>query len=328
MTEPIAYGAGHVGVAVLRHLAAPADRGYSGGIDAGRVQEWIDKAGYAVATSWSGKYAVTAYIGHVNFSRPVRVGDLVETTARLVSTGRSSMHIEVTVASGDPREATLSAAARCYITFVAVDDERRPVPVPSWVPNSVEQEMAASRVAVHNHLRTDIEQRVRLQSYTAEGTAPRVLLRFLAAPSDVNWGGKVHGGIVMRWIDEAAHALVTRWTGNVENAAVFVGGTHFLRPIPIGHLVEVEARLIHTGTSSMHIAVHVRSNDVRGDEMLTATQCLTVFVAFEGSRVVPCPSWMPETDEDLRLDRHAVDLMSIRTGYEDAQGQGSLPLMP
>ena len=48
------------------------------------------------------------------------------------------------------------------------------------------------------------------QTYTDAGTAPREVLRFLASPTDVNWGGKVHGGIVMRWIDEAAHVLIQK----------------------------------------------------------------------------------------------------------------------
>ena len=44
---------------------------------AGRVLEWIDKAGYAAAAGWSGTYAVTAYVGNVRFTRPVEVGEWV-----------------------------------------------------------------------------------------------------------------------------------------------------------------------------------------------------------------------------------------------------------
>ena len=77
------------------------------------------------------------------------------------------------------------------------------------------------------------------QTYSEAGTAPRETLRFLAAPTDVNWGGKVHGGIVMRWIDEAAHVMVTRWTHDPRNVAIFTGGVRFYRPLRIGDLVEV-----------------------------------------------------------------------------------------
>jgi acyl-CoA hydrolase len=53
-------------------------------------------------------------------------------------------------------------------------------------------------------MRSDIEEAMATQRYTDAGSAPRIVLRFLAAPTDINLGGKVHGGIVMRWIDEAA----------------------------------------------------------------------------------------------------------------------------
>ncbi len=72
----------------LRFLAAPTDAGQSGSVSAGRVLEWIDKAGYAAAAGWSATYAVTAYVGNVRFTRPVEVGELVEVTARVVHTGR------------------------------------------------------------------------------------------------------------------------------------------------------------------------------------------------------------------------------------------------
>ena len=51
------------------------------------------------------------------------------------------------------------------------------------------------------------------QEYTDAGTAENVILRFVAAPTDVNWGGKVHGGIVMKWIDEAAYVCASRYCG-------------------------------------------------------------------------------------------------------------------
>jgi acyl-CoA hydrolase len=106
----------------LRFLAAPTDLGYSGSVDAGRVLEWIDKAGYALAAAWSGRYCVTAYVGNVQFSRPVSVGQLVEVTARIIHTGRSSMHIEVLVCSADPRGGPQVETTRCLVIFVAVDE--------------------------------------------------------------------------------------------------------------------------------------------------------------------------------------------------------------
>lgn len=136
--------------------------------------------------------------------------------------------------------------------FVATDSDGRPTPVPPWTP-LVESDRQRQAAAIRlRDVRAHIESAMRDQCYTEAGTAPRVLLRFLAAPTDVNWGGKVHGGAVMRWIDEAAHVLATQWTHSASNVAVYAGGVRFYQPLRIGDLVEVEARLLYTGNSSMH----------------------------------------------------------------------------
>ena len=87
-------------------------------------------------------------------------------------------------------------------------------------------------------------------------------LRFLAEPGDVNFGGKVHGGAVMKWIDQAGYTCAVAWSGHY-CVTVHVGDIQFLHPILIGHLVEVNARIIHTGRTSLHLAVEVRAGDPR-----------------------------------------------------------------
>ena len=300
----------------LRFLAAPTDAGHSGIVSAGRVMEWIDKAGYACAVGWSGRYCVTAYVGNVSFTRPVPVGDLVEARARIVSTGRSSMNVLVTVASGDPRESTVNRTTECLMVFVSVDDTGRPISVPSWAPTTPEEAGLNSEARRHAGIRSKIEAAMADQTYSSAGTAPRTTLRFLAAPADVNWGGKAHGGVVMRWIDEAAHVLVTRWTASPDNTAVYIGGVRFYRPVCIGHLVEVEARLLHTGTKSMHVSVHVRSGDpATQDDLMLTTHCLTVFVALDRQgEAENAPPWRPVSEEDEALDAHAEHLVSLRRG--------------
>lgn len=301
----------------LRFLAAPTDAGYSGNVGGGRVLEWIDKAGYACAVGWSGTYSVTAYVGNVSFSRPVKVGHLVEVAAKVVHTGRSSMHIEVAVRSGDPRDGVLAEATGCLMIFVAVNADGRPVPVPEWMPaDEVDRSRQASALR-RIGLRADIEAAMSAQRYTGAGTAPSVVLRFLAAPTDVNWGGKVHGGVVMRWVDEAAHVLATSWTRSASNIAVYAGGVRFYRPLRIGHLVEVEARLLHTGSTSMHISVHVRSGEATTRELELTTHCLIIFVSLDaGDRAIDAPTWHPVSEEDTALDAHARHLIALRASID------------
>lgn len=108
----------------------------------------------------------------------------------------------------------------------------------------------------------------------------QLTLRFLAQPSAVNFGGKVHGGTVMSWIDEAGYACSTRWSQRYCVTA-YVGGIRFVRPIMIGDVVEVEAKLAYTGSTSMNIGVEVRSGDLRGGELHKATECAIVMVSVD-----------------------------------------------
>lgn len=311
-------GTGNV---TLRFLAAPTDAGYSGNVGGGRVLEWIDKAGYACAVGWSGTYSVTAYAGNVRFSRPVHVGHLVEATARLVHTGRSSMHILVSVSSGDPADRVLTEATECLMIFVAVNDAGRPTAVRPWVPADEEDERLQASAVRRIELRADIEAAMATQQYSDEGTAPRIVLRFLAAPTDVNWGGKVHGGIVMRWIDESAHVLASSWTASTANIAVYTGGVRFYRPLLIGDLVEVEARLLFVGTTSMHISVQVRSGEPTTDVLQPTTHCLIVFVQLdEHGTAIDAPPWHPDSAEDVALEAHARHLVELRNSVDRVRG--------
>ena len=128
-----------------------------------------------------------------------------------------------------------------------------------------------------------------------------ITLRFLAEPSTVNFGGKVHGGTVMKWIDEAAYACATRWAKQY-CVTVSVGTIRFQRPIKIGDLVEVEARLAYTGKTSMNISVEVRAGDMKTGEMQVITECLVVFVAVDADgKSMPVDAWQPETPGELAL---------------------------
>ena len=132
-----------------------------------------------------------------------------------------------------------------------------------------------------------------------------ITLRFLAEPSTVNFGGKVHGGTVMKWIDEAGYACATSWSKRY-CVTVFIGSIRFHHPIMIGDLVEVEAKLAYTGNSSINIAVEVRSGDMKGGEMQKTAECLIVFVSVDShGRPLPVAPYVPGTDETKTLAARA-----------------------
>jgi acyl-CoA hydrolase len=149
------------------------------------------------------------------------------------------------------------------------------------------------------------------------GQQREVEFRFLAEPSDVNFGGKVHGGMVMKWIDQAGYAGAVGWSGQY-CVTVALGGIQFVQPILIGDLVSVRCKLIHTGTSSMHFAVDVFARDLKTAAERMATSCVIIFVALDApdGKPTPVPRWEPTSDEDRRLADFAERLIALSKTME------------
>ncbi|UHQ18226.1 acyl-CoA thioesterase [Lysobacter sp. KIS68-7] len=150
------------------------------------------------------------------------------------------------------------------------------------------------------------------------GHARSLTLRFLAEPTDVNYGGKVHGGVVMKWIDQAGYAAAVGWSGRY-CVTVAVGGIRFVAPVRISDLVTVSATLVRTGTTSMNFLVEVRARDPMGGDSRLCTHCIIVFVALDGveGKAVAVPSWKADSDSDRRLSDYAEKVMTLSKGIEE-----------
>jgi len=119
---------------VIRVIAMPADTNPSGDIFGGWLMSMMDLAAGNAATKHSGGRTVTVAVDAMTFNRPVFVGDEVSVYAKVLSTGRSSMHIAVE-AWRRPRESheTVKVTQGAF-TFVAVGPDRRPRAVPQVEP--------------------------------------------------------------------------------------------------------------------------------------------------------------------------------------------------
>ena len=139
-----------------------------------------------------------------------------------------------------------------------------------------------------------------------------ITLRFLAEPGDVNFGGKVHGGTVMKWIDLAAYACSAGWSGEYCVTA-YAGGIRFVAPIHVGNLVEVTAKVIYTGASSMHVALDVQASDPKHLNNRLTTHCIVIMVAVDSQgKPTKVPEWLPIEEEDIKLRDSAIKLMKMR----------------
>ncbi|GAC15786.1 acyl-CoA thioesterase [Aliiglaciecola lipolytica] len=130
--------------------------------------------------------------------------------------------------------------------------------------------------------------------------------RFLAEPTDVNFGGKVHGGMVMKWIDQASYACAAQWSKHY-CVTVSANAIRFIRPILVGQMVTINARIVHTGRTSMHIYVVVRASDPKEDEIVDTNRCFITFMAIDESGTpVEVPKYEPQNTEDELLEKVAI----------------------
>ena len=143
-----------------------------------------------------------------------------------------------------------------------------------------------------------------------------ITFQFLSEPTDVNFGGKVHGGQVMKWIDQTAYACATNWAQNY-CVTVYVGGIRFYRPISIGAIVKAEAQVIYTGTTSIHISVDVYSRKIKSDTFEKTTHCVIVFVSTdENGKPIPTEKFIPETKHQIEMEKYALRLIELRKSID------------
>jgi acyl-CoA hydrolase len=108
----------------------------------------------------------------------------------------------------------------------------------------------------------------------------KLSMSFLAEPTDVNFGGNVHGGMVMKWMDQAGYALAVRYS-NGYAVTKFVDNIEFINPIYIGDLVRIDAEIFKTGTTSMNIKIEVSSENLKTQSVVSNCSCIMVFVAID-----------------------------------------------
>jgi acyl-CoA hydrolase len=288
----------------------PIDFGDTGFVDAGTLLEWVDKAAHATAARWCAGHCVAASVGNIHLDRPIDVGELVDVRATLVYTGRSSMHILITIRSSDLAQAEAPQSAQCAIVFVAFDANGELMEVPRWTPLTMLELQRHRQARARVRMRMRIEDAMEAETYTAEGTAPSATLRFRAASTDADGVGKVRGGRVMRWIDEVGYACGVDWTG-ADVVTSYVAGIRLCKPVFVGDVVDVTARIIHTGPRSVHMSVRVVIAGV-----LVAQGVVVVVSLSADGKAQPVPQWRPASGEDSRLDRYARHLIELRQYLE------------
>lgn len=140
-------------------LMTPDTANFAGNVHGGTLLKLLDQAAYACASRYAGRYVVTLSVDQVTFRQPVRVGELVTLLASVNHTGTSSMEVGIRVIAEDIRTQAFRHVNSCFFTMVAVDDERKPVPVPPLRPFSPDERRRHSAAMVRKEMRIEQEKR-------------------------------------------------------------------------------------------------------------------------------------------------------------------------
>ncbi len=116
---------------VLRIVPMPADTNFAGIIFGGWILSQVDIAGSIAAIRRARGLVATVAVNSVEFHEPVFVGDLVSCYAEVTRVGRTSITVKVDVfAQRNPARNQCIRVTQAVLTYVALDDQRRPREVP------------------------------------------------------------------------------------------------------------------------------------------------------------------------------------------------------
>ena len=145
---------------------------------------------------------------------------------------------------------------------------------------------------------------------------------------DVNLYGTVHGGVLMKFVDDVAGAAAARHSaGTAVTAAIDEIG--FLEPVRVGDLVHAYAQVNWTGSSSMEVGVKLDAErwDSAESEPITVATAYLVFVAVDvDGKPRPVPPVLPEGMDDERRFREALirreHRLARRAAIQSARAEG------
>ena len=127
-------------------VMTPQDANMAGNVQGGVIMKLIDAAAGAVALRHARANTVTASVDRLDFHHPVFIGDLLTLKASLNLVGKTSMEIGVHVQAENLITGEIRHTASAYLTFVALDEEGRPLVVPPLILET-EDEMRRNREA-------------------------------------------------------------------------------------------------------------------------------------------------------------------------------------
>jgi acyl-CoA hydrolase len=138
---------------VMTELVLPNHTNQLGNLLGGQLMHWIDICAALSAAKHSNRVCVTASVDRIDFHHPIRLGDAVTLVASVNRVFRTSMEVGVKVYAQNFREGTKIHTNTAYLTFVAVDNEGKPVPAAEAVPETEDEKRRYEEALIRRETR-------------------------------------------------------------------------------------------------------------------------------------------------------------------------------
>ena len=128
----------------------------------------------------------------------------------------------------------------------------------------------------------------------------KLIMSVLMTPDKANFSGKVHGGDIMKYMDQVAYACGAKYCGKYV-VTMSVDNIVFHQSIPVGTLVTFLASVNYTGKTSMEIGIKVVTEDIKSHTVTHTNSSFFTMVALgEDGKPTPVPQLEPKTKEEIR----------------------------
>lgn len=149
----------------------------------------------------------------------------------------------------------------------------------------------------------------------------QLAMTVLMTPDMANFSGNVHGGTILKLLDQAAYACAARYASHYV-VTLSVDQVMFRQPIHVGELVSFLASVNYTGTTSMEIGVKLIAEDIRAQVIRHANSCFFTMVAVgEDGKPTSVPPLNPQTPEEIRRHQAALVRRELRKEFETRMRQ-------
>ena len=149
-----------------------------------------------------------------------------------------------------------------------------------------------------------------------ETAAHALSMTVLMTPDMANFAGNVHGGTLLKFLDQVAYACASRYAARYV-VTVSVDQVMFRQPVHVGELVTFLASVNYTGKSSMEIGIKVIAENIRSQQKRHVNSCFFTMVAVDDDRKpVAVPPRQPANEREKRRYEQALLRKELRQDLE------------